>query len=199
MNAEGRGRFLKEYVYRLIVDPSFMGALLGAVITGFIAIFIMHRTNVNNRKHSEKKEINEFLKESRFLIYSVEKLSRHISIYIGYQKEDEMAIKTDTGPYPNPQLAEIRHAKKLNEADITEYLSKVKSVNRKSFTKDTFDIYLEILSVTEGQIEYFWQRSLNKDVSGVGDILESAIDDLNALKQALEVKYEEKEKEYNAL
>src|SRR5699024_1413658 len=132
-----------------------------------IAIYIMNRTNVNNRKQDKKKVLNEFLQESRFLLYSVEKLIKHTEVFAEYQKEEETIERTDTGPEPNSELAEIRHAKKLNETDIAEYLRKIKNVNRNAFTKDTFDIYLEILSITEGQVEYFWQRSLKRDVSGV--------------------------------
>ncbi|UUI41167.1 hypothetical protein [Oceanobacillus oncorhynchi] len=87
----------------------------------------------------------------------------------------------------------------MNEADIAGFLNKIKNVDRKSFTRDTFDIYLEILSVTEGQVEYFWKRSLEINGDGVGEILEEAIKELIALKNTLEQKHEEKEKEYSSL
>ncbi len=176
-----------------------MGALLGAIITASIAIYIMNRTNINNRIQEKKKVINEFLNESRFLLYSVENLIRHVDVYAKYQKEEEMIKRTDTGPEPNSELSKIRHAKGLNETDIVDFLRKIKNVNRNAFTGNTFDIYLDILSIAEGQIEYFWQRSLEKNVNGVGDILEDATNELNALKVALEQKYEEKQKEFNSL
>lgn len=190
---------MKEYLCELFSDPSFMGALLGAIITGSIAIYIMNRTNVNNRKQEKKKVINEFLNESRFLLYSVEDLITQVDVYAKYQKEEEVIKRTDTGPEPNSELSDIRHAKRLNETDIAGCLRKIKNVNRNAFTRDTFDIYLDILSITEGHIEYFWQRSLERSVNGVGDILEDAINKLNALKDTLEQKYEEKQKEFNSL
>lgn len=190
---------MKGYFLNLISDSSFIGALLGAVITGLIAIYVMNRTNVNNRKQVKKKALNEFLKESYFLLYSVEGLLKHTNAYVKYQKEEEAIKRTDTGPDPNSGLVEIRHAKRLNEADIAGFLNKIKNVDRKSFTRDTFDIYLDILSVTEGQVEYFWKRSLEINIAGVGEILEEAIKELIALKNTLEHKHDEKEKEYSSL
>lgn len=187
------------YLYELVKDPSFMGALLGAVITGLTAIYIMNRTNINNRKKDKKKELNEFLKETRFLLYSVEKLIKHTGTYTQYQQEEETVRTTDVSPEPNPELAEIKHAKKLNEKDIAECIRKIKNVDRNAFTRDTFDIYLEILDITEGQVEYFWERSLKKRIGGVEAILEEAIVTLNKLKNVLERKYEEKEEEYHSI
>ncbi len=197
---EGRGGgVLKTYLSELFTDPSFMGALLGAVITGLIAIYVMNRTNVNNRKQDKKKALNEFLKESRFLLYSVEGLIKHLGTYVSYQKEEEQINRIGSGPYPNPELAEVQQAKRLNETDIAEYIRKIKRVNRNAFTRDTFNIYLDILNITEGQVEFFWKRSLERDVSGVGDILEEASKELHTFKGTLEQKYEEIEKEYNSL
>lgn len=188
-----------DYLYGLFKDPSFMGALLGAVITGLIAIYVMNRTNVNNRKKDKKKELNDFLKESRYLLYSVEGLIKHISAYTEDQKEEERLKGTDLGPEPNPYLNRVHWAKRLNETDIEEYLRKIKSVNRNAFTRDTFDIYLEILNVAEGDIEYFWRRSLEREVGGAADILKDATQELTELNDSLEQKYKEKEIEYNSL
>ena len=176
-----------------------MGALLGAIITGLIAIFIMYRTIVNNRKQDKKKMINDFLKESHFLLYSVGGLINHTNTYVKYQLEEEKVKRTGRGPLPDSELSEIKEAKRLNETDIAEYLRKIKSVDRNAFPIDAFDIYLDILRITEETVEYFWQRSLKWSVGGVADILEDAIKDLNTLKDALEQKYKEKEKEYNSL
>ncbi|UUI41166.1 hypothetical protein [Oceanobacillus oncorhynchi] len=98
---------MRGYFLNLIADSSFIGALLGAVITGLIAIYVMNRTNVNNRKQGKKKAINEFLKESFFLLYSVEGLIKHTNAYVKYQKKEEAIKRADTGPEPNSGLADI--------------------------------------------------------------------------------------------
>lgn len=197
---EREGRLLRDYGFQLITDPSFMGALLGAILTGAIAIFIMNRTNVNNTKRKKKKILNDFIKESRFLLYALESLIGQIKIYVKYQKEEELITnRTDTNGFPTEEITEIAFAKKLSEADIAESLSKIKSVKRNAFTKDSFELYLNILSVVEGQIEYFWKRSLEKNVHGVGDILEDANKELGSLKDLLEYMHVEKGKVYDSL
>lgn len=191
---------MNDYWSKLFTDPSFMGALLGALITGVIAIYIMNRNIVYNRKQEKKKVLNEFLKESSFLLYSIKNLIALTNTYVKYQKEEELITnRIDQYGFPTIEMNDITHAKRLNKTDIDESLRKIKSVNRNAFTRDSFDLYLNILSVVEGDIEYFWKRSLAHAVNGVGEILEEANGELNVLKSFLEKKYVEKEEEYNSL
>lgn len=177
-----------------------MGALLGAIITGSIAIYIMNRNNVYSREQEKKKTLNEFLKETEFLLYSVNNLIAQTDTYVKNQKEEELIVnRIDPEGFPTREMNEVKHAKKLNETDIAESLRKIKSVNRDAFTRDTFGLYLNILSVVEGDIEYFWKRSLENDAMGIGYILEEANAELNVLKGFLEQKYQEKEKKYDSL
>ena len=184
---------------KMLFDPNFMGALVGAIITGLIAILVMYRTIANNRKQDKKKLLNDFLKESHFLLYSLDGLITHTTTFANIQILEEDSIKTDKGPLPSRDVFEIKEAKKLNGTDIEEYLRKIKSIDRNAFSRDVFNLYLDILNITEGTIEYFWRRSLEHSASGIGDILMDGIKKMNTLKETLEKEYEKKEEKYNRL
>lgn len=186
------GGILKDWIIETLSDPSFMGALLGALITGFIAICIMKITLKTEHKRTKRLIIEEFIKEAIFFYESTKELLETTTGYAEYQKEEEnTATRVDKDGFPTEEISEIKFGKEILEKDMLSSLAKVKTVNRKYFTYDSIIIYININNTITNTIEYFWERSMNNSLHGVADFFFSAIenieDELEKLKEIIEI------------
>ena len=169
-----------------------MGALLGALITGFIAICIMKITLKTEHKRTKRLIREEFIKEAIFFYESTKELLETTNGYAEYQQEEEnTATRVDKDGFPTEEILDIKFGKEILEKDMLSSLAKVKTVNRKYFTYDSIIIYISINSTITNTIEYFWERSMNNSIHGVADFFFSAIenieDELEKLKEIIEI------------
>lgn len=63
---------MKEYIIRLLSDPGFMGALLGALITGAIGITIMIVQLKKQEKSERVRELKYFYKSMFEFVHTVQ-------------------------------------------------------------------------------------------------------------------------------
>lgn len=84
---------MKEYWCNLFSDPSFMGALLGALITGMISI-VVFKLSKREKSISEKQEFEKiFLEYKENLMFLIKMLSESIKIDEGiYEERDFKSI-----------------------------------------------------------------------------------------------------------
>ena len=173
-------------------DPSFMGALLGALITGFVAICIMVITLKTENKRVDKRVLESFVKEATFFCESVKSLLDTAKGYAELQKKEENLItRVDEDGFPTEEIINIEYGKEVIEKDFINSLTAINTVERHYFTHKSIDSYIEIRSLITDGIEYYWERSMKHSANGVSDILFTNIGktemELKKLKRLIEV------------
>jgi len=177
--------YLNEWFINLVKDGSFIGSLLGAILSGLVAILVLIKGIKHQNNLFTKTEIGDFLREATYLSNSVTSLEMMIKEYIKHQRHEEMLRLPDEIGNDLGVLSEIRVFKEMNGQVIKNILSKIQSVDRKAFNYEGFDLYLEIINLCEKEIEFFWNRSMNNRVSGVADMLDKYITELSELNHQL--------------
>jgi len=191
---------LLAWTIELLKDPSFMGSLIGALISGLIAICVLRSGIKHQDVLVEKAELRNFLKEAKFLSNSLSGLISSIRNYVNVQYQAEsIKIRVNSNGFETEEISDMKFAKDIIRKDMEKIFVEIKSVDRKAFLSDSFDIYLMIMNRCENEIEYFGDRSMNQDVAGVADILKDSIDEINTLKIKLDEFIKESKDKYNKL
>ncbi|MCY8606607.1 hypothetical protein [Bacillus sonorensis] len=180
----------------IFMNPSLWGSLAGALLSSSVAILIMIRNAERERKTKHKDKLEDFLIEAVFFRESVNYLVKHMKAYAFEQHLEEGISRIDLSARETRQLNDVKAAKKLHEEDILRYFSKIKSTNKNRFTYDYFQHYLKIIDLCEHDLEFFWDRSMKNDVSGVAEIMDSAIKDLKIELEKLDDIISKKEIEF---
>lgn len=177
--------YLSEWAEHLLNDGSFLGALLGAILSGIIAIMVLMKGIKHQNYLITKTEIGNFLREATYLSDSVTSLEMYVKEYVKHQRHEENLPRLqDEIGNDLAVLSEIKVFKEMNGQLIKNTLIKIQSVDRKAFSYKAFDVYLEIINLCERDIEFFWDRSMN-DRIGVADILDDYNSELSELNQQL--------------
>ncbi len=177
MGFDEGGRFLIPILQsvNLFSEPSFLGALLGAILTGLTAILVMIITLWTENARRQRESNASYLKEMKHLLHAVENLSESTKQYAKAQANDEaITHRIDSEGFKTEEAIDIRFNKEIFEKDIIIALSSVNSIDKQNLPSEVTELFLEIKSIATGQIEYFWERSMKADIGGAAEILKVA-------------------------
>ncbi|QHZ46980.1 hypothetical protein [Bacillus sp. NSP9.1] len=186
-----------QAVKNIFLNPSLWGSLAGATLSSSAAIIIMWLNAERDKKTKRKDKLEEFLVEAVFFRDCVNLLIKHMDAYASYQHLEENIPRRNISHSLQEQMGEIKENKKMNEKDILRYLSQIRSVDRTKFSYEYYQHYFKIKYICENQLEFFWDRSLENDISGAAEIilkeikaLKNELDKLNEIISAKEIEFE---------
>lgn len=192
---------LWSWLIELLNNASFIGSLIGALLSGLVAIFVLVKGIKHQSNLLEKTKLENFLREAIFLNNSLRGLINTMRHYVElqYQEESISTDRIDEEGFPIEEISDIKFNKEIIQKDIENNLIGIRSVDRKAFTYDSFETYIKIINNCESEIEYYWDRSMKSAVGGVADILKISNNDLATLRNDLDKFINKAKKKYEKL
>lgn len=175
-----------------MVNPSFLGSLFGAFISGLIAIFIMFLTIRYEQKREKAIEIKNNLKEIKYMIFHASMLKKYIRDYISYKSgyeiganysSDKINIKEITFVDESPTIKKLRED---TDKEIRNIIINFQKINKDNLTIDVYNNYLYMKDLVESKILYVWQEYCHNDNKQLLDLF---LDELDELIDELEKHY----------
>src|SRR5690625_1237802 len=144
-------------------DPNFLGSLIGAAISGLIAIIIMKITIRHEKRLSKKKDMESLVKELKQLYYYVDgvykRLNQFVSYKVGYDKGFNLTKNKDVNVLGN--LSANSMLKKIEydtNRELNKFLDNITNINRREFSVDIYNLYLFTVDLIEFELSYWWSE-----------------------------------------
>jgi len=179
------------------LGESFWGALIGAILTGVSAIFVMGRQLVFQRKIDDRKRLEEYLKEARVLKYYLELLITSTKSFSLLVLENEDLDSSD--PRFKNKIEENYGYAEMYYEDMEKYLNIINDIDHRYILEEMFQTYLEIKYICEQEVRYYSKRFVDRQTFGTGDLLNDAAEKLNQLKETLSKSIDSSEKRLSKL
>ena len=189
----------------LLSNPSFIGSLSGAVISGLVAVGTMKINHYVQKKEKELESLENYIKDVSLLSYSIKWLIHSIHKYTDWQIKQELIMEplvTD-GDYRahEKELNYIKYVKQLKKKEIDIHLFRIKEFNISNFGVEVSGIYLRALGLIETRIQGDLESSIQDEKwqGSYGDMLNKYCLDLKQFSYSLDEELKIKREQYDKL
>lgn len=158
---------MRNYIIHLILDPGFLGALIGSALSGFVAISVFWLSKRNENKQQHEEYISSYM----YLIFHfqtiINKVEQLKEVTDAIQNSEFVKIEDDTSEfYKTPNLYGFiaddfyeKNIERIND-ELQDSMNHIVNFKYAKLPVEQMNLYLEVYNLIHYEFRYTWEEHL---------------------------------------